>query len=41
MQIFAALIEPDNNASLALFEEAGYSEWPGMHYVSKRDSADV
>jgi ribosomal protein S18 acetylase RimI-like enzyme len=41
LHIFAALIEPGNDASLALFEEAGYTDWPGMHYVSKRDSEDV
>jgi ribosomal protein S18 acetylase RimI-like enzyme len=41
MHIIAALIEPGNDASLALFEAAGYSEWPGMHYVTKRDSDDV
>ena len=41
LQIFAALIEPDNEASLAMFVEAGYVEWPGLHYVSKRDNEDV
>lgn len=41
MQIFAALIEPENEASLAMFVEAGYVEWPGLHYVSKRDSDEV
>jgi len=37
--VFAALIEPGNDASLALFQELGYTEFPdGMHYVTKRDS---
>lgn len=40
-QIFSALIEPGNDVSLALFQSAGYEEWPGMHYVSKRDNQDV
>ncbi len=39
--IVAALIEPGNDASVALFEKAGYLDWPGMHYVSKRDSDKV
>lgn len=39
--IFAALIEPGNEASLALFEAAGYEDWPGIHYLSRRDRADV
>jgi len=41
IHIIAALIEPDNGASLALFEAAEYIEWPGLHYMSKRDSDDV
>ena len=41
IHIVAALIEPENAASLALFEAADYIEWPGLHYVSKRDSDDV
>ena len=40
MDVIAALIEPDNEASLTLFMEAGYSEWPGIHYVSKRSSEE-
>lgn len=40
-EIFSALIEPGNDASLRLFEQAGYIDWPGMHYVSKRDHDDV
>jgi len=41
MQIIAALIEDENEASLTLFESAGYSDYPGLHYVSKRDRHDV
>lgn len=41
IEIFSALIEPGNEASLALFEAAGYDDWPGIHYVSKRDRADI
>ncbi len=41
IDVIAALIEPDNSASLSLFMEAGYSEWPGIHYVSKRSSEDA
>jgi ribosomal protein S18 acetylase RimI-like enzyme len=39
MTVIAALIEPENDASLALFRKLGYTEAAGMHYVSKRDSA--
>lgn len=41
LPIIAALIEPGNLPSLALFERAGYVEYPGIHYVSKRDRQDV
>jgi ribosomal protein S18 acetylase RimI-like enzyme len=42
MHIIAALIESDNPASLALFEEAGYVEIDRqIHYVSKRESDEV
>jgi GNAT superfamily N-acetyltransferase len=41
MQVIAALIEPGNEASLALFEAAGYELYTGMHYVSKRDGPEV
>lgn len=41
MTVIAALIEPGNDASLALFSELGYVESPGLHYVSKRDSEDA
>lgn len=39
--IIAALIEPENEASLALFLSEGYIDWPGIHYVSKRQSDDI
>lgn len=39
--IFAALIEPGNDTSLATFAAASYVDWPGLHYVSKRDTEDV
>jgi ribosomal protein S18 acetylase RimI-like enzyme len=42
MQVTAALIESDNSASLALFQQAGYVEVDeNMHYLTKRDSDDV
>ncbi len=40
MTVIAALIEPENEVSLAVFIAAGYVEWPGLHYVSKRESKD-
>jgi ribosomal protein S18 acetylase RimI-like enzyme len=41
MDVIAALIEPENIASLSLFKKTGYAEWPGLHYVSKRSSDEV
>jgi ribosomal protein S18 acetylase RimI-like enzyme len=41
LSIIAALIEDHNVASLTLFEQAGYQDYPGLHYVSKRESHDV
>lgn len=41
IEIFAALVEPGNEGSVAVFEEAGYTDWPGIHYLSKRDRPDV
>jgi len=42
MRIIAALVESDNPASLALFRKEGYVEVDhAMHYLSKRDSAEV
>jgi ribosomal protein S18 acetylase RimI-like enzyme len=38
MQIIAALIEDGNTASLALFEQAGYSDFRDIHYLTKRES---
>lgn len=40
IHVIAALIEPGNTASLALFRKAGYAETE-IHYLSKRDSADA
>jgi ribosomal protein S18 acetylase RimI-like enzyme len=38
IQVIAALIEDDNEASLALFRSAGYTESePPVHYLSKRE----
>lgn len=39
--IIAALIEPDNDASLKLFENCGFQEYPNIVYVSKRKGTDV
>lgn len=41
IEIYAALIEPGNEVSLAVFKTAGYEDWPGIHYVSKRLRPDV
>ena len=41
LPIIAALIEDWNQPSLALFVRAGYVEYPGIHYVTKRDRRDV
>jgi len=41
MDVIAALIEPDNEASFQLFMEAGYTDWQGIHYVSKRSSEEA
>jgi hypothetical protein len=35
------MVEPDNDESVALFAAAGYADWPGMHYFSKRDRPDI
>jgi ribosomal protein S18 acetylase RimI-like enzyme len=40
IQVFAALIENENVASLSLFQREGYRTH-GIYYVSKRDSKDV
>jgi ribosomal protein S18 acetylase RimI-like enzyme len=42
MRVIAVLVESDNPASLALFQEAGYVEIDGsIHYLTKRDSDDA
>jgi ribosomal protein S18 acetylase RimI-like enzyme len=41
IEVTAVLIEPENIASLKLFQTTGYYEWPGMHYLSKRRSSDA
>ena len=38
--ITAALVYAENEASLALFESAGFYDWPGIHYLSKRKDKD-
>ena len=42
MEVIAALVESDNPASLALFQQAGYTEIePGIHYLAKRESDEA
>jgi ribosomal protein S18 acetylase RimI-like enzyme len=41
LEIIAALIEHENTASLTLFQQAGYIEYPDIHYVTKRERHDV
>jgi ribosomal protein S18 acetylase RimI-like enzyme len=41
LHIIAALIEHENAASLALFQQAGYADYSGMHYVTKRENDGV
>jgi ribosomal protein S18 acetylase RimI-like enzyme len=41
IEIFAAMVEPGNDESVALFATAGYADWPGLHYFSKRDRPDI
>jgi N-acetylglutamate synthase len=41
MQVIAALIEDWNDVSLALFEHAGYRDYPDIHYLTKREGQDV
>lgn len=38
--VIALLIEPGNDPSRRLFERAGYKDFPGIIYMSKRDSAE-
>ena len=39
--VIAALIEPENEASLGLFRKLGYEEARGLHYVRKKDSQEA
>jgi len=39
--IIAALIEGDNDASIAFFRDAGYAVYDGVVYVTKRKGPDV
>jgi N-acetylglutamate synthase len=41
LPIIAALVEDWNEASLALFDRAGYQEYPDVHYVTKRQGPEV
>jgi ribosomal protein S18 acetylase RimI-like enzyme len=41
MHVIATLIESWNEASLALFQKEGYRLHDAVHYLSKRDSAEV
>ncbi len=41
IRIIAALIEPGNEPSYHLFQSSGYIEFPGMRYLTKRESDDV
>ncbi len=41
LQLIAALIEDWNTPSLTLFQRAGYADYSGIHYVTKRESHDV
>jgi len=39
--IFACLIEDENPDSLKVFSRLGYSEFKGMHYLTKRKQAEI
>lgn len=41
LTLIAALIEDDNDASLALFKRLGYAVHTDIYYVSKRDSSEA
>lgn len=41
IQIFAALVEDWNDASLAMMTKAGYADYPGIHYLRKLENDDV
>jgi ribosomal protein S18 acetylase RimI-like enzyme len=40
ISVIAALIEPQNEASLELFRKLGYEDASGLHYVRKKDSPE-
>ncbi len=40
-KIISVLIEMPNDPSISLFRRAGYEEWKGMAYLSKRDDPEV
>jgi ribosomal protein S18 acetylase RimI-like enzyme len=39
--VIGALIEPENDASLTLFRDAGYTDMPAALYLSKRENLNV
>lgn len=39
--IIACLIEDYNQTSLEVFTKLGYIEFPGMHYLTKREHPDI
>jgi ribosomal protein S18 acetylase RimI-like enzyme len=41
IRVIAALVEDDNDASLAFFQAAGYTLHPGVQYLSKRAAPDA
>jgi ribosomal protein S18 acetylase RimI-like enzyme len=41
IQVIAALIEDNNDASRALFAKAGYADHTGIHYLSKRPGPEA
>ncbi len=41
LKIIAVTIEDYNRSSLRLFKNAGYEEFKGMHYLTKRESDKV
>jgi ribosomal protein S18 acetylase RimI-like enzyme len=41
IQVIAALIEDWNEASLVLFTKAGYVDFSGIHYLSKRPGPEA
>jgi ribosomal protein S18 acetylase RimI-like enzyme len=39
--IVAALVEDRNTLSLEVFQKLGYEDFPGIHYVTKREHSDI